>query len=90
MNGAFYLSREKELLSRKMYICGEVVEELVGELIEGGGALFAEELGDGGDWSAFEPAGDEEVVVVHVWVEVEGEPVEGDPFADSYSYGADF
>jgi len=52
--------------------------------------LFSKELGNGCHWSAFEPAGDDEVEVVHVGVEVEGESVEGDPFADSYADGADF
>mgnify|MGYP003653174781 CR=1 FL=1 len=58
--------------------------------MEGWGVFFVEDLGDGGDGAVGEAAGDEEVVVIHVWVEVEGEAVEGDPFADSYADGADF
>ncbi len=68
----------------------EFLEECVGELFEGGGGLFGEELGDGGDGATFEAAGDEEGVVGHIWVEVEGEAVEGDPFADTDADGADF
>lgn len=68
----------------------EIEEEGLSEGVEGGGGRSSEQLGDGGDGSGGEPAGDEELVVVHVWVEVEGEPVEGDPFADSYADGADF
>jgi len=65
------------------------LEECVCELIEGGGVFVAEELGDGGDGAVGESAGDEELVVGHVWVEVECEAVEGDPFADSYTDCAD-
>lgn len=28
--------------------------------------------------------------MIHVWIEVEGEAVEGDPFADSYADGTNF
>ncbi len=52
--------------------------------------IFAEELGDGGNGAVGEAAGDEEGVVGHVGVEVEGEAMEGDPFADADTDGADF
>lgn len=44
---------------------------------------------DGDDWAVGEAAGDDEIEVVHVWVEVDGEAVECDPSADADAYCCD-
>lgn len=60
----------------------------VREFVHRGGVVFAEDLGDGDDGASGEAAGDDEVEVVHVRVEVDGEPVEGDPSSDADADGA--
>ena len=51
-------------------IC-QIGKEDVGKLIMCGGGVVFEKLGDGGDGSACKAAGDQELVVAHVRVEVE-------------------
>lgn len=60
---------------------------LDGVHVGGGGAEFTREAGDG---PTGEAAGDDEVEVIEVGGDVEGEAVHGDPAADADAHGADF
>ena len=67
----------------------QVFEKQAFEFAHRGGVVLAEDLGDGDDGASGEAAGDDEVEVVHVGVEVDGEPVEGDPSSDADADRAD-
>ena len=63
-------------------------EETIGEFFEGGGVVCAEDLGDRYHRATCKPARDQELVVIHIGIKIEGQPMQGDPLANPDTNGA--
>ena len=65
-------------------------EQAIGEFFEGGGVVYAKDLGDRNHWATRKPARDQKLVMIHIGIKIEGQSMQGDPFTDTDTNRTDF